>query len=159
MEEFDITSWVQQAPDAAQRELREAVHTVLIAIGRSSNLQSQMVMKGGILLAIRYNSSRYTRDIDFSTAQKFASLDEQQFRSDFSGRLTLAVEELDYGMDCRVQSYKVRPRREQADFQTIQMTLGYARKGTKKHAHLVAGSCPDIVDVDYSFSDTKSMKL
>lgn len=153
MEESDIVSWVKEAPDANQREMREAVHTVLVAIGGSSALQSQMVMKGGILLAIKYNSSRYTRDIDFSTTMKFANLNEGKFRSDFENRLAMAVEELDYGVDCRVQSYAVRPRRENADFQTIQMTLGYARKGTKKHAHLLAKNCPDIVEVDYSFNE------
>mgnify|MGYP001197098563 FL=1 len=153
MDECDIAAWVQGAPDAVQRELRQAVHTVLVAIGGSSDLQPQMIMKGGILLAIRYESSRYTRDIDFSTAQRFADFDEQRFRSNFEGRLAVAVEELDYGVDCRLQSYSVKPRRSNADFQTIQMTLGYAEKGTKKHSHLLAKNCPDVVDVDYSFNE------
>lgn len=153
MDECDIAAWVQGAPDAVQRELRQAVHTVLVAIGGSSDLQPQMIMKGGILLAIRYESSRYTRDIDFSTAQRFADFDEQKFRSSFEGRLAVAVEELDYGVDCRLQSYSVKPRRSNADFQTIQMTLGYAEKGTKKHSHLLAKNCPDVVDVDYSFNE------
>lgn len=153
MDECDIAAWVQGAPDAVQRELRQAVHTVLVAIGRSSDLQPQMIMKGGILLAIRYKSSRYTRDIDFSTAQRFADFDEQKFRAEFERRLAVAVEELDYGVDCRVQSYSVTPRRRNADFQTIQMTVGHAEKGTKKHAHLVAKHCPDVVDVDYSFNE------
>ena len=153
MEECDIAAWVQGAPDAVQRELRQAVHTVLVAIGGSSDLQPQMIMKGGILLAIRYESSRYTRDIDFSTAQQFADFDEQKFRSNFEGRLAVAVEELDYGIDCRLQSYSVKPRRSNADFQTIQMTLGHAEKGTKKHSHLLAKNCPDVVDVDYSFNE------
>lgn len=153
MDECDIAAWVQGAPDAVQRELRQAVHTVLVAIGGSSDLQPQMIMKGGILLAIRYESSRYTRDIDFSTAQRFADFDEEKFRSNFEGRLAAAVEELDYGVDCRLQSYSVKPRRSNADFQTIQMTLGYAEKGTKKHSHLLAKNCPDVVDVDYSFNE------
>lgn len=153
MDECDIAAWVQGAPDAVQRELRQAVHTVLVAIGGSSDLQPQMIMKGGILLAIRYESSRYTRDIDFSTAQRFADFDEQKFRSSFEGRLAAAVEELDYGVDCRLQSYSVKPRRSNADFQTIQMTLGHAEKGTKKHSHLLAKNCPDVVDVDYSFNE------
>lgn len=46
MEECDIAAWVQKAPDAAQRELRQAVHTVLVAIGRSSDLQPHMIIKG-----------------------------------------------------------------------------------------------------------------
>ena len=103
MEECDIAAWVQRAPDAAQRELRQAVHTVLVAIGRSSDLQPHMIMKGGILLAIRYESSRYTRDIDFSTAQRFADFDQKTFRSKFEDRLAVAVEELDQRPPPRVR--------------------------------------------------------
>lgn len=33
------------------------------------------------------------------------------------------------------------------------MTLGHAEKGTKKHSHLLAKNCPDVVDVDYSFNE------
>jgi len=153
MDECNIAAWVEEAPDAAQRELRQAVHTVLVAIGGSSDLQAQMVMKGGILLAIRYESSRYTRDIDFSTAQRFADFNEQKFRLNFEGRLAVAIEALDYGVDCRLQSYAVKPSRSDATFQTLQMTVGYAEKGTKKHAHLLAKKCPDVVDVDYSFNE------
>ena len=64
-----MEAWVQQAPDKPQRGFREAVHIILESIGRSKHLQARMVMKGGLLMAIRYDSSRYTRDIDFSTTE------------------------------------------------------------------------------------------
>jgi hypothetical protein len=54
--EIDIEAWVDAAP-ADQRGFREAVHIILDSIGHSQNLQARMVMKGGLLLAIRYGST------------------------------------------------------------------------------------------------------
>ena len=70
MNEVDIERWVADAP-IHQRGFREAVHIILDSIGHSRNLQARMVMKGGLLLAIRYDSSRFTRDLDFSTTEQF----------------------------------------------------------------------------------------
>ncbi len=153
MEQCDIKAWVERAPDKAQRELREAVHTALVAVARSSDLRPQMVMKGAILLALRYESTRYTRDIDFSTRQMFSQFNERDFLREFNKRLALAVEELDYELDCRIQSLKVKPRRDGASFQTLTLKIGYAYKGTKKHNHLMAGNCPDVIEIDYSFNE------
>jgi len=57
MNEVEIEAWVAQAPQG-QQGFREAVHTILDSIGHSKNLSAKMVMKGGLLLAIRYDSSR-----------------------------------------------------------------------------------------------------
>jgi len=72
MNEVEIEAWVAQAPQG-QQGFREAVHTILDSIGHSKNLSAKMVMKGGLLLAIRYDSSRYTRDLDFSTRDKYTA--------------------------------------------------------------------------------------
>ena len=58
MNEIDIEAWVDAAP-ADQRGFREAVHIILDSIGHSQNLKARMVMKGGLLLAIRYDSEMY----------------------------------------------------------------------------------------------------
>ncbi len=144
---------MESAPDEVQRELREAVHTALVAVARSRNLQPQMVMKGAILLALRYESTRYTRDIDFSTRQMFSQFNESAFLQEFNKRLALAVEELDYELDCRIQSLRVKPRRDEASFQTLTLKIGYAYKGTKKHNRLMASNCPDVIEIDYSFNE------
>ena len=70
MNEVDIERWVADAP-THQRGFREAVHIILDSIGHSRNLQARMVMKGGLRLAIRYDSSRFTRDLDFSTTEQY----------------------------------------------------------------------------------------
>lgn len=63
IEPYDITEWVEQAGDGEQRELRQAVHTILAAIAHDPHLRANMIIKGGILLAVRYHSSRFTRDM------------------------------------------------------------------------------------------------
>ena len=57
IEALDLPSWVARAPDD-KRHFREAVHIILSAIGTSRALRTKMDMKGGMLKAIRYGSSR-----------------------------------------------------------------------------------------------------
>ena len=56
-----IQDWINQS--AERVPFRQAVHTILVAITRSDNLRTNMIMKGGILLALGYESTRYTKDI------------------------------------------------------------------------------------------------
>ena len=38
-------------------------------------------------------------------------------------------------------------------FKTLTLKIGHAYKGTKKHQHLLQKSCPDVIDIDYSFNE------
>jgi predicted nucleotidyltransferase component of viral defense system len=154
----NIEEWVNQETDPYRRELREAVHTVLHAIAKSQQLSSQMIMKGGILLAIRYHSSRFTKDIDFSTEIKYSDFDEDGFFDELQEKLTFAVEDLDYGLDCRIQSWEVRPKGEGKNFQTMALKIGYAQKGSKKHESLMKNNCSNVIEVDYSFNELTQEK-
>lgn len=158
IETTNIEDWVNQEPDLYRRELREAVHTVLHAIAKSQQLSSQMIMKGGILLAIRYHSSRFTKDIDFSTEKKYSDFDEEGFLGELQEKLTFSVEDLDYGLDCRVQRWEVRPKGEGKNFQTMALKIGYAQKGSKRHESLMKNNCPNVVEVDYSFNELTQEK-
>lgn len=152
MTRIDIGQWIKHDP--AQRALREAVHTILMAIAKTPTLQAAMIMKGGILLALEYQSTRFTRDIDFSTSAKLAQLDLDRFRADFEAGLVRAVDRLGYGLDCRVQSCKQQPPGNEADFPTIRLTVGYADKSDlRSHRRLLAGNSSQIVQVDYSLNE------
>lgn len=153
MDEYDIGAWVEQETDPARKDFRAAVHTVLYAIANSP-LQAEMVIKGGILLAFRYKSRRFTKDVDFSTSAKFSGFDQERFRASLETALAVAVESLDYGLDCRVQSMEVKPRKKGATFPTLSVSLGYARKGDRRtHKRLLALNSSDIVKIDYSFNE------
>jgi signal recognition particle subunit SEC65 len=133
-EEYDIRDWVEAELDKSKKEFRQAVHTILSAIASDSNLKANMILKGGILLAIRYKSHRYTKDIDFSTERKLGGeITEDTVRKSLDSSLAQIVEELDYGLDCRVQSSKLQPKDRNSTYPSIKIKVGYAYKGKPKH--------------------------
>lgn len=152
MTRIDISQWINRDP--ARKAFRQAVHIILTAIARAPGLQSSMIMKGGVLLALGYDSSRFTKDIDFSTSAKLPEFDLTRFLAEFQEGLVLAVNQLAYSLDCRVQRCVQNPPREDADFPTIQLTVGYAdRSITGAHRRLMAGRSIDVIEVDYSLNE------
>ena len=152
MDSTQITEWVGADADSSETELRQAVHTVLYAIASSRSLQQNMVIKGGVLLAVQYGNTRYTRDIDFSTDQQYADFDADAFFDELESCLADAVEALDYGLDCQIQSSRVKPKAD-ATFPTLHVKVGYAYFGSGKHQRLVKKQCPDTLMLDYSFNE------
>lgn len=111
-------------------------------------------MKGGVLLALGYSSSRYTHDIDFSTAVRLPNFDQRKFKSRLDEGLLFASERLGYGLDCRIQGIKQKPAKEDASFPTIETKVGYAYKSKpKEHKRLLAGQAPKVVKLDYSLNE------
>lgn len=141
--------------DGQQREFRQAVHTVLVAIGESHHLSASMLIKGGILLAIRYQGNRYTRDIDFSTDGQYRDFNEARFLEELESALRNAVNRLDYDLDCRVQAHQIQPANHpDPSFPTLKLNIGYAPKHhAGRHRRLRAGVATEIVSVDYSFNE------
>lgn len=153
IEDYGIADWVEAA-DAQQKEFREAVHTILAAIANDPQLRTRMVIKGGILLAIRYQSNRFTKDIDFSTDEMLDKVDTATLVEKLNNSFIQTAEELEYELDCRVQSCKVIPvNQPDASFPSVKLTIGYAYKGDKKHARLMAGQSPSTISIDYSLNE------
>ncbi len=154
IEEYDITSWVSDIDDENQKEFRQAVHTILIAIAKNDELKASMIIKGGILLAVRYHSPRFTTDIDFSTNDNLDEAYRNKIYESLNTSLKKVVESLDYGLDCQVQSCRIQPTNIQnPTFPELKITIGYAYKGSDKHQRLIAGQSPDIVSIDFSFNE------
>ena len=56
-------------------------------------------MKGGILLALGYESTRFTRDIDFSTEIMLQNFDVEAFIAKFDAALVDTIDQLEYDID------------------------------------------------------------
>lgn len=153
-EAIDVSAWASAAQQTREREFRQAVHTLLVGIASSESLRGRMAIKGAILLSLRHGGRRFTADVDFSTEGHYREHDDVAFQRELQRSLLLAVQSLNYGLDCRIQGSKVRPRREDADFQTVELRIGYAPIGTPRHERLLAGKSPTILKVDYSFNET-----
>lgn len=148
----NIPSWVGSAP-AGEVNFRRAVHVVLHAVATSPALSRTLCMKGGILMALHYESERHTTDIDFSTPEPFSEEAEGNFRDAFEKALAIAPEALGYSLELRMQSFRVDPGRDKT-YVTLRLTVGYAEKGTPIHKRLLAGHCPHVVGLDYSFLES-----
>jgi len=154
LNEIDMEAWVAQAPDKAQRAFREAVHIILESIGHSQQLHASMVMKGGLLMAIRYDSTRYTRDIDFSTTAPYVPAQAEALIKELEQNLAAAADRLPYATAARVQSSKVEPKGEGKTHQTLALKIGYAdmtNEGAMKR--LLAQSAAQVVEIDYSYNE------
>ena len=153
MNEVNIEAWVEAAPDG-QQGFREAVHIILDSIGHSQNLQAKMVMKGGLLMAIRYDSSRYTRDLDFSTTDLYIAEDADALLAEFEAGLATAAERLPYGTACQLQSRKIEPKGENKTHHSLTLTVGYVDKSNPRAmARLRAQNATQVVQIDYSFNE------
>jgi hypothetical protein len=155
MELYNIAEWVEKEENAPRRQFREAVHVILSAVSDLGHFRNQMLMKGGVLLALRYNSTRYTKDIDFSTDLMAADFDFDRFQLEFNNKLMLASEKLDYGLACKVQSFKMKPPSLDASFPTLKLKVGYAYKHETRNRirrqdvydlHLLLTTCRDITE-------------
>ncbi|MHB8455740.1 MAG: nucleotidyl transferase AbiEii/AbiGii toxin family protein [Acidiferrobacterales bacterium] len=150
----DIHGWVEKAGLISEQKFRQAVHTILHAIATTPNLKTEMIMKGGILLALQYSSSRFTRDIDFSTPALVRDFNMRAFLSELEQALAMAVEDLEYGLDCRIQSHEMRPPSPDATMPTLKLRIGYADKADhNSHKRLLNKQHPNVVEVDYSFNE------
>lgn len=151
--ELDIARWVDAA-SIDQRNFREAVHLILTAISRSSGLRSKMIMKGGMLMAIRYDSTRFTRDADFSTTDKHDKGSEVALLDELDAQIDLANDQLNYDTMCLRQSAKLNPQTPNSRFPTLHIRIGYAPRSHAGHMRrLLAKQSPTILEIDYSYDE------
>jgi len=150
--EMHIEQWVNDSP-LDQKAIRHATHMILKAISGSDELSAKMVMKGGALLGLRYGSSRYTTDIDFSTDLRLAEVSLEEFTGNFNDSLDVAEAELAYGMKCKLQSYKIQPN-AQGTFPTVKLKVAYAYKNDQAQMkRLESRGGTNLISIDYSFNE------
>jgi len=153
MKKIDLSEWVRRSENTADTAFRQAVHTLITAISRSDFLYARMIFHGGLLLAILFKGIRHTKDVDFVTSDHRSEIDIDDFISRLNGEVAVACEILTYGLDCKIQSYRVRPPGENRNFQTIKIKMVYAHKVTSAHRKLIKLQCPTVFEIDYSFNE------
>lgn len=148
----NLDVWIDEAPEN-RREFRQAICLILVAVSQDPKLRSLMVIKGGILMGIRYRSDRYTTDLDFSAIHHREQFDTEGFELALKRSLAMASAASDNGLDCRVQSYRFNPPGDDCQFPNLQIKIGYAYKGSPKHKRLLEGQSPTIIAIDFSFNE------
>src|SRR3990172_2887859 len=153
MEALDFADWVKHSENVAATAFRQSIHTLMLAISQAGSLQTRMIFHGGLLLAIRFHGIRHTKDIDFVTADQRTQVDEEHFIAFLNEELAIACENLPYGLDCRIQSYRVKPPGDNRNFQSLKIAMGYAYKGAPAHRRLMKKESPKVIEIDYSFNE------
>lgn len=150
----DVDAWVAAAEcHSAEHRIRRVMRIILFAIADSPTLRTKMVMKGGVLLALRYGTHRHTKDVDFSTRNRARFEDPQQMVEALDTALRRA-RRMDPEVLCRIQSSKMKPPEESASFPTLRIKIGYALQGEKVHQRMTKGAhSPHTVTVDLSFNE------
>lgn len=147
--------WVENGGDAQWKPLRQAVHVVLLSIAKCDSLKEHMMLKGGILMALCYDSSRYTRDVDLSQTAKYEKGDEEKLLIELVDAIQASVQEVDYGLDCRVQSSQLKPPSEKnPTFPVLEVKIGYAYNlDRKNHTRLLQNNSANVLEIDFSFNE------
>jgi predicted nucleotidyltransferase component of viral defense system len=152
-EYIDLAAWVSKAPPD-KRGFREAVHIILMAIGQSTALRTKMIMKGGMLMALRYESSRFTKDADFSTREIYTKGKDKELIEELEAQLSLASVELPYDISCKIQRSELKPAEKNVSFPTLALNIGYApRSNFNAIKRLQSKQASSIVEIDYSYNE------
>lgn len=108
----DIRSWVDRARrDPAAYVERQAMEIVLSAIGNLPGYGSRIFLKGGILMAVVYQSPRNTADIDFTTDLEASPELSSELHVALSKELPRTAARLGFpDLVLQVQTVKERPK-------------------------------------------------
>ena len=159
---INISNWVAKSKNNSDKyAIRQVTEILINAIGQTKFLKGKMFLKGGALMALAHESQRMTGDVDFSWLEPFdkdvfCSIDEI-IRNSLDQSMTKVRTKLGYvDLKCKVQRIKKMPRRWESDqltFPALEMTIGYAKIGTRQAKLLELNKCVQILRVDISFNE------
>lgn len=150
----DIIQWLEQR-GAGARSLslinKKAIHRILLAISLEDSLRDIMIIKGGILMGIKYKSNRSTLDLDVSIEESYS---ESELENKLNNSLLYVSTDLPDDVICKVQSVKKFPKHEGATFSSLQMKIGFACRNNPNGIKRLEGkNSADVIKVDVSINE------
>lgn len=152
---MNIDNWINSSKDENDKKFRQAIHLVLLAISRDSNLSHTLVLKGGIVMSLVYGGSRYTSDLDVSSMIPIKELTPEKLENDLNRYLVAAEIEIGYGLAFKIHSIKPQPKLYlDAKYPAYKVKIGFAQKNsTSEMQRLEKKQSPSTVDIDISFNE------
>lgn len=163
----NIEEWIDRAENDDEKNFRQAIHLILLAVSRDKVLSQNLVIKGGIVLSLAYGSERYTTDLDLSALDNMDVLSKEELELKLGRQITAVVALSNYNLKLLVHSIKYQPKDpSKVKFPAYKARIGYA-DSTNQNAikRLDNKQSPNIVELDISFnesvsvSDTENFKL
>jgi hypothetical protein len=153
----DIKPWIDRARrDPLAYAERQATEVVLAAIGSLPGYGSHFFLKGGILMAVVYQSLRGTADLDFTTDLEASPDLAAKLKEELDHALPRATARLGYpDLVLQVQTVKERPRpfgSPGTSFPALDVKIAFGRRGPGLK-RLATGQAPHVVDVEVSFNE------
>jgi len=153
-----ISEWVEKAKSNPVTYLeRQAIEVFLSTLGMVEPYKNQMFLKGGILMAVAYESPRNTGDVDLSTTADPEEGIAEGIKDALDAAFPSVCADLGYPtMMCAVQSFKYFPKGERFPKNqgpAIKMKIGYALRGSAQQRHFDERRSPTTLEVDVSFKE------
>lgn len=154
---IDVAAWsVKARANPPAYEARQLTEVFLTALSFAPSFRKSLYLKGGILMALAYESPRSTSDVDLTAiadpAETAAALRQELDRALQRATAALGLPDL----VCRVQTAKPRPRPEtfeDAENPSLGLTIAAARRGSAEAARLEAGNASRTLRVDITFKE------
>ena len=157
--QIDVPAWVDRAKDDPVAYLqRQAAEITLNAIALTTPLNKQLVLKGGILMGLVYNSPRQTSDIDLTATFAAEPKVDKKIEEMLNAAFPRVAAKLGYAdIVLKTHSVKKKPKAsnfEDANFPALKMKIAYALRGSKQAATLQKGKpINTMFEVDISFNE------
>jgi predicted nucleotidyltransferase component of viral defense system len=152
---IDVSEWVDRVrTDPVAHRQRQATELILNAVAMST-LCTKLYLKGGVLMGLAYDSPRQTADIDLTATFDLVESTLDEVREVLDRTLSRARVQLGYDLLlARVQKVVRHPRNKpDARFPALQITVGYAERGSAQAKRLDEGRAASTIVIDVSFNE------
>lgn len=156
--EIDISRWIQKArANPSQYRERQLTRILLTAISITPGFGDGLFLKGGILMALAYDSPRTTGDIDFSSTGDPVKVKELVSEALDAALKEAAIRSGYPDIVCKVQRISLRPRPEtfaESEFPALEITIGSAnRNSISEMARFNNNRSAQVLRIDLSFRE------
>ena len=154
----DVAEWVERVrSDPVAYQQRQTTEIVLNAVAMLGPLGARMVLKGGILVGLAYNSPRQTTDIDLTADFPVNSPIRDKVRDLLRSAFPRVATSLGYpDLVLGIHSIQYLPKGlfATAKFPALKLKVASARRGTASEEALQEGKPTNcVIDVDISFNE------
>jgi hypothetical protein len=150
----------KKSADKTIFQQRQASEVILFAIALCPDLQPYLLLKGGTLMGIAFDSPRQTTDLDFTMTSDPINTDKDQVRKALNRFMKLGCDATGNDhLELAVQQCDWKPRpnaNANHRFPALELSIGYAERHGNAHRRLLSGTSPNVVRIDVSFNEPES---
>ena len=135
--QIDIPGWVERSKaDPVAHLQRQAAEVTLTAIAMTCPLNEKLVLKGGVLMGLAYDSPRQTSDIDLSAALIVEPGIDEKIHRMMDEAYPKAAAKLGYASlvlkNTFPSSGNLRRYSTQLNFPALKMKVGFAERNSNQ---------------------------